>query len=667
MASTISTGTTSNTATGATGTISFDGLATGINSSSIIDQLMAVEGRQKTLKEAEQVRLQNQATAWQGINTNLLDLREKAKALWSNSAWSTATGTSSDATVLTATTTTAAIPGTYTFKVTQLAQNQQLASTGYSSAYASVGAGTLTVGLGANTTALTIGGSNNTLAGVAKAINDADVGITASVINDGTEGTGYKLLLSSNSTGADNTITAAGTDGLTMTFPTELQAAQDAKLVYGSGAGAMTITSASNNVTEVVPGVTLNLLSQEKPTTAVTLTVARSTTNVETAIQSFVDSYNTAMTTIGSQFLFDSKTNTGGILMGDQTLVSIQNRIQGFLVSPVATNGTYKSLQALGLKLQDDGSLQFDKTVFSSAVTTDYASVAAMFQTTGRSDAAKLSFIYAGKDAVEPSSSTGYAVAITQAATQTSRTAASGVGSLTLTGANNQLTLSVNGGSAFTVALDYASTYGSYADLASALQTKINAASTDAPVTVSADGSKLTITSQRYGSASGVTIWGGSGQENLGFTSSVLSQGVDVAGTINGEEATGSGKSLVGKSGNAKTAGVQLEVDFTPADVLAGTAAATLFFSKGVAARFNEYLQDLTDPITGSIETSQEGIQRSIDDLTAQMDEMQTRLDAKRARLTLMFQKMESAVSAFNSQGSYLTQALAGITANNNA
>ncbi|GAB4257836.1 MAG: hypothetical protein Kow0092_05050 [Deferrisomatales bacterium] len=646
------------------GTISFDGLATGINTTETVDQLIEVESRPKILKEAEKARLENQLATWQDINTKLLDLRTQAQSLWGADTWATLSATSSDENVLTASAGSGAQAGTYTLEVVQLARNHQLASQTYASSLSTVGTGTITVGAGSESATITVDATNNTLSGLAEAINRADVGVTASVIQTNEDAdTPYRLFLVADDTGTDNAVTVS-TSGVTVSFATEVQAAQDAQVKLGSGAGAITVTSASNEVTDLIPGVTVELAAADVGN-PVTLTLSRDTAAVEETISSFVDAFNDAMSLIGEQFEFDTETNTGGILMGDRTLVRIQTRIQSLLLDSVATGGSYTSLAAVGFELDDEGTLSFDASAFQSAVDADYDAVEALFRTSGRTDHSKVRFVYAGIDAAEPGTS-GYQVTVTRAAEQASVTAGADVASLTVDPTNDGLTVAVDGQTAVDVALEQ-KTYADADALAAEIQGKLNAAlPTGTAVTVTASGSRLAIASQKYGSASTVELLSGDALANLGFSAGDTDTGVDVAGTINGESATGSGKTLTGADGNATTDGVVLTVDLTPDDLSAagGSVTTDLYFAKGVGNRFDEYLMDLTTPLVGVIGGAQTALENSIATLSERIAEMEVRLEERREALLERFYRMETAVNDLTSQGNFLVNALSGL--NNN-
>lgn len=640
------------------GTISFDGLATGINTTETVDKLIEVESRPKILKEAEKVRLENQLSTWQTINTNLLDLRDKAQTLWKSSTWNTVSASSSNSATLTATTSSSAATGTYTLEVVNLARNHQIKSQSYASNVSTVGAGTLDIEVGAKSASITIDSTNNTLTGVANAINQANIKATASVINDGS---GYRLVVVSDESGTDNdiTMTPAGVD---LTF-TDMQAAEDSEIKLGSGAGAVTITSSSNQIDDVIDGVTLNLVSESA--SPVTLSLTRDASVVEEDIDAFVESYNTALSLVNEQFKMNADTGQAGILMGDRTLLSIQERIQGMLIGRVATNGKYTSLSHIGLEITDDGTLNFDSSEFKTAVSDDYQSVEALFRTTGRTDHSKITYVYAGIHSVEPPSD-GYEVKITQAAEKASFTAGSSVGSLTIDATNDTISLSLNNSSSFSISIAQA-TYASYDDLAAEIQNKINAASPNSQEsTVTASAGVLTISSQKYGSSSKISLISGNGLSNLGFAGGDENTGINVAGTINGESATGSGQLLIGSEGNAKTQGIQLKIELTAADVAAegGSVTTDFHFAKGITARMNEYLQNLTMPLVGTIGVKETSLGNSIATTQTRIDELNKRLETKRESLLAQFYRMEKAVNEFNSQGNYLMNALGSLSNN---
>ena len=215
--------------------------------------------------------------------------------------------TSGDSTIYTASAAANAVPGAYAVEVTALAQAHKLASKGFATVTDQLGTGTLTITKGSVATAVTIAAADNSLSGIRDAINAAKAGVTATIINDGSATTPYKLIVTSNDTGAANAvkITVSGDsvgtnvddDGLSQLAYdpagtlgngknlTQTAAAQNATLKVDG----VDISKTTNTVTDVIQGVTLNLV---KTGAATTLTVVRDTASVKTSVEAFVKAYN---------------------------------------------------------------------------------------------------------------------------------------------------------------------------------------------------------------------------------------------------------------------------------------------------------------------------------------------------------------------------------------
>lgn len=278
-----------------------------------------------------------------------------------------------------------ATAGNYAVNVTQIATANKISTPALSST-ATFGTGQLTVGVGSSSMNITLDSSNNTLSGIASAINSAsnNPGVAASIV---TGSNGSYLVLTSKSTGAANTVSMSGDSGVSSSLNTAtagnfttVTAGQDAQLTVDGAA----VTSASNNVTGVLSGVTLNLTSAAVGSTQ-TMTVAADNSATTTAINSFVTAYNSYVTTASSLSAFDSTATAGsqgGPLMGDAMLNSITNGLASLISGGVTTSGKTSSLSSIGLDLQDDGTIKVDSTKLSNTLTTNPSSVANLFNKT---------------------------------------------------------------------------------------------------------------------------------------------------------------------------------------------------------------------------------------------------------------------------------------------
>ncbi|WP_409364259.1 flagellar filament capping protein FliD [Burkholderia sp. Bp9143] len=305
---------------------------------------------------------------------------------------------------LTATAGAGAAAGSYSINVAQIATSQSLTSGGFNATKA-LGTGTLTIGLGSQSMNVTIDGSNNTLSGIAAAINSAsgNPGVTAAVITD-SSGNAH-LMLNSSSTGAANVInvsvgnlqndaglsslgvtstagTGAGTSTITSSGAiawTQSTAAQNASFTIGATNG-IPVTSATNSVTTAISGVTLNLTSAAVGTTQ-TLTVAKDTSSQATAITNFVNLYNTLVTTMTTLSSFDKTQSASaqGPLLGDSTLNTIRNTLGSVVSNGVRSGNTSTSLASIGITLQADGTLQTDTTKLNSALQNNPTTITTLF------------------------------------------------------------------------------------------------------------------------------------------------------------------------------------------------------------------------------------------------------------------------------------------------
>ncbi len=372
----------SNTSAGAAG-------GSVIDVSGLVSQLVAAtKAPQESLITARTQAVTTQISAVGTLKSALSTFQSSLGALNTPSAFNTLSATSSNTTAFTATADSSAVLGSYSVSVTQLAQAQQLVSNAFTGgSSATVGTGTLKLTLGGTSFSLTIDSSNDTLSGIAAAIDAAsgNPGIEASVVT-GTDGA--HLVLTSTLTGASNTIQVSETDSGTglsqLTYSTaspgnyrQQTAAQDASF----SVSGVAYTSASNTVTSALSGVTLNLLATTS--TAATLTVSTDTSTVEGNINAFVSAYNTLQGTFASLGSYDATTNTAGPMMGDALLSGIQGQVRSALYSIVNTgSSTYNSLASIGITTKSDGTLTVNSATLSAALTSNFTAVSQLFSGT---------------------------------------------------------------------------------------------------------------------------------------------------------------------------------------------------------------------------------------------------------------------------------------------
>lgn len=664
--------------------ISSPGIGSGLDVNNIVSQLMNVEKQPITLLDQKEISFQAQLSGYGTLRGALSSFQGAVQGLDNLSTFQKLSATASDTTILSATADDTAPTGTHDVNVTQLAQAQALAATGQASTTATIGSGTATtltfdfgsitggtLANGAYTGAtftqdatqtsgtVTIDSSNNSLEGIRDAINNANLGVRASIVNDGS-GTPYRLTITNNATGAahsmrisvsgDATLSSllaydpAGTQNLTQS-----QAAQDAKLAVDG----INVSSASNNVDGALDGVTLKLTA--KGDTQVS--VARDTSGAKTAIAAFVKAYNDFSSTLDALTKFDT-TGQGksGALLGDSAARSIQSRLRDALSSSLAS-GTGAGLQFLdqaGISFQRDGSLTLDSSKLNDALTNNPDGVAALFTSFGQTTDSLVKF----NKAADSAQGGKYAVSVSALATQGTLVGSTAAGTTITKGVNDQFSITVNGVSA---AVTIAAGNYSAATLVSQVQSVINGSSSFSSagisVTVTQTTGVFTFTSAKYGSASSVSL-SGAGASNLVGGAPVETDGADVAGTIDGISAVGSGQTL--------TAGPGTPASGVAVDVTGGTTGARGFvsFGRGFAQKLNDVLDSILSS-NGILANSTDGINQSIKDIDDQRAKLNDRLTSIEARYRAQFTQLDTLLSSMQSTSTFLTQQLGVLSGSN--
>jgi flagellar hook-associated protein 2 len=370
-------------------TINFNGLGSGIDFSKLTDAILTDSSRPVGQLQIRSSDLSKRSDALKQLNAKLATLTEAAKGLKSQDLGTGRVAVSSAVDKVLPTTSATATPGTLNLTVTRLATSLSQASRVYSAAGAAVlvgGATTATFQLrtgGATTgTAITIDSSNNSLTGLRDAINQANAGISATIVDTDGTGTRNKLILNSAETGSagrvelvETTATGTGADlGLAALNPPG--ATTDFLLLDAAfSLNGLDLTRAKNAVTDAVTGVTLNL----KATGTATVTISTDTAEIGQKIKSFVTAYNDVQDFIAGQYTKDSKGRPGGILAGDPTLRSVQQQLRDALGSSSTTNGgTLTSLAEAGLGRDENGRISLDNSILSEKLKNSAGDVKAL-------------------------------------------------------------------------------------------------------------------------------------------------------------------------------------------------------------------------------------------------------------------------------------------------
>lgn len=514
-------------------TIQSLGIGSGLLTSELLENLVQAERAPAERRlDSQKALVDAKLSAFGEVSSAISKLNSSVKALNSVSAFNASTATSSNQNALSATATSIAGNGTYSVNIQKLAQQHTIATQSYSSINEAIGTGVLTFRFGTTdidefnvyqgfeinadkpSRNVTISSNNNTLAGMRDAINDADIGVQATIVDDGT---GFRLLLTSDEAGADNSIqlTGSGTSGMAAfnfnavsQTAIQTQAAQNAEFTVNG----LAVTREDNLVVGVIPGVTLNL--KETTNGPISLSISKDPAALLEKVQGFVDSYNQLKTLGDTLTAFNADAGASGqgsLLTGDAALRRIMSEINTTIRS-FNTTLDVRSLAEVGISTDQfsDYQLKLDSAKFRTAFTANPSAVTSLFAANGVSSDSQVEFIRAGAQ----TKAGEFAVEITRMATTGSyegiSVAALGAGNITIDSSNKTFTVRLNSSEAAISLTE--GTYATADELAEEIQRQVNSTSevldAEDTLTVSfnASDNRFEMSSNRYGSESVVRI-----------------------------------------------------------------------------------------------------------------------------------------------------------------
>jgi len=646
----------------------------GLDVQTLVDQLIKLERAPIERFERQTTNLQSKVKALQSFNTKLSTLLNKLdNALYkgetallsvpagfarrfAKSIFAVRNASSSDESAVLAVAAKGASVGSYAVTVSSLAKARTEASANFADTDTTrAGTGTIVIQVGTkDAVTINIDETNNTLEGVRAAINNANAGVSATILNDGSSSP-YRLLLTAKGTGTANafTVTENLTGGQALNL-TETQAAVDAQFTVNG----ISLTKSSNTVSDVISGVTFTL----KATTAapVEVTVEADTDAAIAGLKELIDAYNEVASFANSQARYNAETKQAGILAGDATLRNTILKIQDALTRQITSSFTgLRYVGEVGLRFNTDGSMSLDETKLRSALESDLTGVAALFLGDGAAGTAENISLsdprvtYNSKTAATQAGT--YAVEITGLAQP-----ASAVGGQTISSLAQDETLTITYGAVQTT-VDLLS-----GDSLTTVLDKINAALAGNGVAAAAsdDGTgRIMVTTTGYGSSEAITVV--SNVDNIagstGFgTTPTTATGTDIAGSINGNAAIGSGFTLTGASGNPEeglgltiaqsATGGYGTVTFTPA-----TAGEE---SDGILVGLRTMLKSVTDPLSGPIHRTTDAFNNTIKNLDQQISKYEDRLEVRRQQLLQEYTRADQALKMMSVLQSSLSNQL---------
>lgn len=654
--------------------ISTSGLGSGIDIRSLVDQLVAAEkAPTENRLNRQQQSVQSQLSAYGSLKSTLSSFQNQVKALQDGSSFGGMKANVSNEDALGVSVSAAARSGSYQVEVDALAQSQSLASAAFEKD-AVVGGGELTFRFGAVATdaerqitgfdenparaAKTISiAPGSSVAQIRDAINEADIGVQASIINDGV---GDRLVFSSKESGAANgfTIEAEGDAGLAQfafhegNSAAELtRAGQDARLTING----LSITRSDNTISDAIEGVTFSL--KEVSSSGTRIDINRDKAAATEKIKSFVDAYNKLQQQMTDLTRYDAENQRASALTGNAMVRTLSSNLRNLLTNPVSVlqGGGVTALADLGIISKADGKLEIDAGKLDKAVDQHFDEIGALFNTMGLTgEAHEVEYLKSGKT----TQAGNYAVEITQLATQGSYVGSALAAEPTQL-PDGRFRIKVDGISSGTINLAQRD-YANGAELAAALQAAINDDQnlSDAEVKVSVNFNqteqRLEIHSQRYGSESSVEILTANADFTavLGLSVGGGTAGLDVAGRIDGREATGKGQLLTG-SGRAEG----LELRITGGQI---GERGSVTFSRGILGDIDALLSSYLDT-DGLLSNTTDSLDGQLKKISQSREELSMRMTSVHERLLSQFIAMDSLLAQMNQTSDFLAQQLANL------
>lgn len=736
--------------------VSVGGLASGLDTTSIINQLIELERRPIAGLQADIAELQQVQAKFSGLSTDFSSLSAAASSL-SFDTLSTPSVSISDAAgaAFSVSADASAATGSHDLTVSRLATAHRLGSQGFATASStpvSSSAGTFAIRVGNSGGLVSISVTTSTsLNDLAASINAADGDIAASVVNDGTNSLSSRLVLTSKQTGEDNEIqivsngtdldftntsieatvedsdnagtysgilTASGTyagdtsktyivdivsggaagtatyrvssDGgqswsSTSTTPlvaTDIDGNSEGVDIAFSAGGTLTVgdrfyvdvtnpvltaaqdsvftlngitqTRASNTINDAIEGVTIELASTVSSTS---FSISQDTSQIVAAVESFVEAYNTVFAAVRNEQTFDSDTLEAGLLLGDRTANTILSQLRNAVSTQLTENVTsYDSLASLGIVSSRTGGLSLNSTQLQNAINSDLPSVLAVLGSTESASSSLLSV--SGRP--EQRADGEYAVNISTVPEVAAFVA----------GSAQTDTLSANETLSFTYSSNHTEDSPTFSSFSVTLQSgdnlaqvidRLNSAFATQGVALTAFSSTdtLNIQTTEYGADQFFSVVSdvASGANTSRIDTTVSSDtGVDIAGTIGGQSATGAGNRL---EVNETETLDDLAITFTG---ISTGLAGSITISTGIGTVFSDLVADLSSGSGSVIGARSSSIQDEIDALEQRIIDREEQVARTQTRLEEQFAALEVQLAGLQSQSDFLSNQLAALS-----
>lgn len=669
-------------------TINATNSGSGLDVRGLVDQLVAAEGGPVTSRlDRKEVTIQEGLTAMGTFKGALLDFQASLAPLRKENAFKSINAISSNEEKFTVTAEDNAVTGSYDIDISQLAQSQKLKSQAFESEFDAIGSGTISIEFGEVNTAsnsfdlnskipiqrINIDEESSSLRDIQTAINNADVGVRASIINDGS---GYRLIINSEKTGTENSLRVLVSDddandddlfGLSQLAYDPIatpdidgnitgQNLEEVALAKNAlfSIDGISISNAENVITSSIPGITLELKKVTEDSVE-SFKVEKETSGVKQSIQTFVDSYNELMTTVSTLTGFDSTTGKAGPLSGDPSVRGIVDQVRRRLsTSFTGINENLTSLTSIGIDSSREGSLSIDEFKLSRALESHADEIAHLFAAAVSTSDAKIRVT----SSKVPATDGVFNITINQAPASGSFT-----GNRLVSYPDNifdipeTVSLSVDGVTTNELKLlpnSYESGKAFAQELERIINQDTNLTRSDKSVTVDYINNALKITSNSIGLTSSVDIKSIS-QTLSGLTGLSVAQGKvgsDLKGSVNGFDLVGEGTKL--KLEGALT-GVVIDVSGKETG-----NRGEITVTNGIASILDELTESFLKS-NGLIDARIDGYNTKIKNIDKQREDLVRKLEVSEERHLKQFSNLDAMLGKMRSTSNFLAEKLSNL------
>lgn len=663
--------------------ISSAGIGSGLDVPALVEKLVNAEGDPiRTRLDRKEAKLQEGLSAIGTLKGTLSEFQSALKGFQKMEALQSMAATSDDEGVLTVSASNGAEEGEYEIEVEELAQAQRLISVGFESDFIPLGSGALRIQFGRHDEdeetftpnpehplhVIKIEDDRSSLRDIQKSINDAGIGLKASIIHDDDV---YRLILTSERTGADNSIriSVQDDDGDNMDLVSlsmvsfdpihpdgkgrnmvESHQARDAELEVDG----LFMTNSSNEVSDVIQGVTLSL----KDTGSADIEIILNQLEVVDKVKAFVEGHNKVISAVEQLAGFNPETRIAGPLNGDATVRAVINQVRRIVSKSFAhVNERYQSLADVGITTDAiSGKLNLNQSKLQRAIDDDIKEVINLFSKSGRTDDPQMNFL----DASDRTEAGTYPIQVTQKPTK------GGYAGIRLPRntfpiyideSNDEFILKVDGIKTDTIKLDHGNYFSGH-ELADEIQEKVNQDANlgqkGAKIWTSYYDRRLIIISERLGTGSTIEMVSGDYVlvDDLGFSPGLGQPGQDVKGSIGQYRTLGSGRVLTG----------QQEIDGLQVEFMGGDPGrrGKIVYSKGVAVLLDNLINDYLES-QGIIKTRTDGYSERLSDIDQQRRQLERKLEKSEERYLKQFTELETLIGRMDSTGKFLANQLKGL------